>query len=219
MCACICVVPSQVAEGWSRDYGWEFGKQSTGDVNFGWSCRHESNYGTTVTSRDYGDGYLNWFSPGVDTCTDGGHNEFNIEVPYGGSYLVSYHLTGGCCQEYEGVAFENVRTFGANWLNGHGEDYLDDAPGYTAIMEVDVWDGNLTMSFFAGQAAYFRWIQIEKLASAESTAETTTGAYRWVADVCFRRIFKAPLINNHSFHCTYLPQVVASSLGQFVLRS
>jgi len=176
---CACGGGKDVGVGFLRDYGEAYGDHG-GNIPFGWNCAHKSYAGAERTARAEGDGHLDWMVPGIETCEVGQKNEFNIAVPYDGTYLVTYYVTrrkGGTGeQDTAGVAIENVRFYGYDLFNGHGDGYINDV-GFTGVMEVPVFDGNLTLSMSSPSNQYWHWIQVEMVPGL-SEVQHTSGADR-----------------------------------------
>ena len=54
---CECGGGDEVAVGWLRDYGYEYGKHDQSDISFGWRCEMQSNWGVSSTARDFQNGW------------------------------------------------------------------------------------------------------------------------------------------------------------------
>lgn len=159
---CECGGGEQVAEGWLRDYGREYGDHDS-SIDFGWRCPVSEHRGVVPTARDYNDGWTamwNWHTcptPGID-------NEWSIAVPYKGAYLMTilWQDVSGCSGGCGDLAAENVRLAGTSFAVA---DHVD---GVSEMMVIEVYDGELTLSVNLTGRSKISWITIEQMADGGS---------------------------------------------------
>jgi hypothetical protein len=169
---CTCGGGEEVAADWLHEYGREYGENSAiSSVNYGWRCPLDPGtlQGGSRTRRGIHDSSSLRGSYFWDTCLDGINNEWEIEVPYQGAYLVTLQYYRGTSLAYKALGIENVRSItdsiGGNSRGPHTADT-------TEILLVDVLDGKLTMSHFQRVAPWLRWMQIEKLVHGQDAPQT-----------------------------------------------